>query len=64
MYGGLLNSFLTPKPPAAESKIIVFHGSPNPPEALNGCWGSQHVPWYKKYYKTVKPTKWIADYWY
>lgn len=64
MYGGFLNSFLTPKMPPAGSKIIVFHGSPNPPEALNGEWGSQHVPWYKKFYKTVKPTKWIADYWY
>lgn len=62
MPGGILNSFVTPThiPPGA--KIIVFHGNPNPPEAIAGEWGIP-VPWYKKWYKTVKPTAWIAEYW-
>jgi hypothetical protein len=64
MPGGILNSFITPSRIPKNAKVIVFHGSPNPPEALAGVWGTQHVPWYKKFYKTVKPTKWIADYWY
>ena len=63
MPGGILNSFLTPTKIPKNSKIIVFHGSPNPPEAIAGVWG-RPVPWYKKFYKTVKPTKWLADYWY
>lgn len=62
MPGGILNSFITPTKIPENARIIVFHGSPNPPEALAGVWGAP-VPWYKKLYKTVKPTKWIADYW-
>lgn len=63
MPGGLLNSFLEPTKIPEEAKIIAFHGNPNPPDALRGEWGAP-VPWYKKWYKTVKPTRWIADYWY
>ncbi|BCO09815.1 hypothetical protein GF1_21910 [Desulfolithobacter dissulfuricans] len=63
MPGGILNSFMTPTKIPEGAKIIVFHGSPNPPDAIQGVWGQQYVPWYKKFYKTVKPTRWIADYW-
>lgn len=63
MPGGILNSFLEPTKIPMGAKIIAFHGNPNPPDALRGVWGAP-VPWYKKWYKTVKPTKWIADYWY
>ena len=62
MPGGLLNSFLTPTKIPPGAKIIVFHGNPNPPDALAGRWG-KHVPWFKKFYKTVKPTRWIAEHW-
>ncbi len=64
MPGGILNSFVTPtkdKIPKG-TKIVAFHGDPNPAEAMEGVWGSA-VPWYKRWYKTVKPTKWIAEYW-
>jgi hypothetical protein len=63
MPGGILNSFITPRKIPDGAKIIDFHGHPKPPEAIAGVWGID-VPWYKKLYKTVKPTKWIADYWY
>jgi len=41
-------------PPKA--KIIIFHGLPNPPEAINGKSG--------KWYRFIRPTKWIKDHWY
>ncbi len=62
MPGGLLNSIVTPTKIPENVKIIVFHGTPNPINAINGVWGTP-VPWYKKFYKTVKPTQWVADYW-
>ncbi|TBV80068.1 MAG: hypothetical protein EYX74_05890 [Desulfobulbaceae bacterium] len=60
--GGILNSLITPTKIPAKARVIVFHGNPNPPDALAGVWG-RPVPWYKRFYKTVKPTKWIAEYW-
>ena len=44
------------------AKIIVFHGCPNPPDAIKGQWGKQ-LPWYKRWYKRVAPTAWVAEYW-
>jgi len=44
------------------AKIIVFHGSPNPPDAIKGQWGKK-VPWYKRWYKRVSPTPWVAEHW-
>jgi hypothetical protein len=49
-----LNHFLVPKFPAY-TKIIVFHGIPNPEEAMAGQG--------KNFYRQVKPTPWIADHW-
>ncbi|TCO10924.1 glycosyltransferase family protein [Natronoflexus pectinivorans] len=37
------------------SKVIVFHGKPNPPEAIKGISG--------KWYRRVAPVKWIEEYW-
>ncbi len=62
MPGGFFNSLMTPTKIPRNAKIIVFHGNPNPPQAIAGVWGKP-VPWYKKFYKTVKPTQWIAEYW-
>jgi hypothetical protein len=62
MPGGFLNSFMTPTKIPPHSKIIVFHGAPNPPDAIAGRWGIP-VPWYKRFYKTVKPTRWVAEHW-
>ncbi len=62
MPGGIMNSFKTPTHIPENARIIVFHGNPNPPDAIAGRWGAK-VPWYKKWYKTVKPTPWIAEHW-
>jgi len=37
------------------AKIILFHGLPNPPDAIQGISG--------KWYRYIKPTPWIKDYW-
>ncbi len=37
------------------AKVIVFHGHPHPDEAIKGKSG--------KWYRTVRPTAWIEDYW-
>jgi len=62
MPGGVLNSFMQPTKIPKDAKVIVFHGNPNPHEAIAGVWGTP-VPWYKRFYKTVKPTAWLAEHW-
>ena len=37
------------------SRIILFHGLPNPPEAITGHSG--------KWYRHIQPSPWIKDYW-
>ena len=37
------------------AKIIIFHGLPNPPEAINGISG--------KWYRHIQPAPWIAEHW-
>ena len=37
------------------AKIILFHGLPNPPEAIKGVSG--------KWYRHIQPAPWIKDYW-
>jgi hypothetical protein len=37
------------------AKIILFHGLPNPPEAIKGISG--------KWYRHIKPSLWIEKYW-
>lgn len=53
-------------PEDPELKIIVFHGYPNPEEALQGRWPDKKKHrWklWKKIYKHVRPTKWVGEYW-
>jgi hypothetical protein len=45
-----------------QARVIVFHGRPNPPDALVGQWGSK-VVWYKRWHKRCAPTPWIAQHW-
>jgi hypothetical protein len=48
-------------PRAPDNAVIVaFHGKPDPDEARDGLWPA---PVYKKFYKTVRPTPWIAHFW-
>jgi len=47
--------FFTPKKPET-GKIVVFHGDVNPEGAIVG----QGDRWYRR----IRPAKWVADYWY
>lgn len=49
-----LNLFMMPQPP--KTKILVFHGNPDPDEAIAGFKGR------KLHHKTL-PCPWIKDYW-
>lgn len=62
---GPLRHFITPKIPKNKPglKVIVFHGIPNPREAINGIWELKKAQKWKKLYKVCKPTKWIEAYW-
>ena len=42
------------------ARIVVFHGHPNPHEAMTGEWPA---PWHKRSYKFLRPVPWIADHW-
>jgi len=37
------------------AKVIIFHGLPNPPEAIKGISG--------KWYRHIQPSLWIAQHW-
>jgi hypothetical protein len=55
-----LNFFTAPKLPA-ETRIVAFTGKPDQDEAMRGEWPVKAV--WKKIYKHVRPTPWIADHW-
>ena len=50
------------EPPALPpgTKVVIFTGKPDPDEARDGKWPG---PWYKKLYRTIRPTPWIAEHW-
>lgn len=50
-----VNYFSMPTIPKG-AKIIIFHGHPEPHEAIAGIT--------EKWYRPVKPTQWVKDYWY
>lgn len=54
-----MNLFIEPPLPQ-NAKIVAFHGKPDPIDAMYGKWPA---PWYKRFYKQVKPTQWIATHW-
>lgn len=62
---GPLRHFIVPKIPSDRPglKVIVFHGIPNPPEAIKGIWPLKNGEKWKRLYKVCKPTKWIEKYW-
>jgi len=49
-----LSHVRTPRLPDG-SRVVVFHGRPNPEEALAGRGG--------RWYRPILPTPWVADYW-
>ena len=56
-----LRFFKTPKEPAPATKITLFHGPVNPPNAIRGEWPGKY-PFWKKWYKTVRPSPWVEKY--
>ncbi|MEM9412934.1 MAG: glycosyltransferase, partial [Planctomycetota bacterium] len=50
-----LKSWLYPPEQPEDAKIIVFHGNPNPPDAIAGRSG--------KWYRKVLPTRWVEEHW-
>lgn len=54
-----LNFLTTPKLPP-QVRLVAFTGKPDPDEAREGRWPA---PWYKKTYKYVRPSPWIAEHW-
>ncbi|MDQ8192075.1 hypothetical protein [Roseibacillus persicicus] len=50
-----LNLLMAPREPKS-AQVVVFHGRPDPDEALNGFEG-------KKLHHRTKPAKWIEKYW-
>ncbi len=54
MWKGPLGLFLRPRLPEG-ARIVVFHGHPNPEEAMEGRSGS--------WKRVMRPTPWIRDHW-
>lgn len=48
-----------PTPPAG-AKVVIFPGKPDPDDAAVGRWPA---PWYKQWYKTLRPAPWIDQHW-
>jgi len=53
--GGPLNRLL-PSRPTEGARVVVFHGEPNPDDALAGRWPGA-------WWKGLRPATWIADHW-
>ena len=54
-------NFVRPPTLPAETRIVAFTGRPDPHEARDGIWPVK-AGW-KKLYKHVRPTPWIAEHW-
>lgn len=55
-----LNFLVTPPLPNS-TKIVAFTGKPDPDEARDGHWPTPAL--WKRLYKHVRPTPWIAEHW-
>ena len=53
-----LRPLVTPKLPK-DTKILAFHGDPKLSDAIEGKW---KAPFWKKFYKTIKPSPWLKKY--
>lgn len=43
-----------------DTKIVIFTGKPDPDEARDGKWPA---PLHKRFYRVLKPTRWIGEHW-
>lgn len=53
--------FVAPYPPPASAKIVAFTGKPDQDEAAAGIWPEAKLR--KRFYKQIRPARWIADIW-
>lgn len=66
---GPLRHFIVPSMPSnrPDLKAVVFHGVPNPKEAIDGVWlekgGTKPLKSWKRIYKACRPTPWVEEYW-
>jgi hypothetical protein len=44
-----------------QTRVVCFTGLPNPDHARDGVWPTD--AWYKRVYKHVRPTPWVAEHW-
>jgi hypothetical protein len=58
----LLRHFIAPKLPP-KAKLIAFHGDPKVSDAIAGRWADDEGKSYKKIYKSILPSPWLADFW-
>ncbi|MDT8407368.1 MAG: glycosyl transferase [Methylococcales bacterium] len=51
------------RPPALPetARVVAFPGEPNPDQAIAGLWPAKKS--YKKIYKHILPTDWVAEHW-
>ena len=56
-----LNKILAPWRPSGKASLVVFHGQPDLPQALEGYYLKYDKP--VKPHLTCKPAKWIMEYW-
>lgn len=52
---GAIGSWFTESRVPDNARVIIFHGNPNPDDAIRGKSG--------KWYRHVKPANWIRQYW-
>ncbi len=55
------NFYTVAPPPGADARVVCFPGFPNPDHARDGVWPTEFF--YKRLYKYVRPTPWIAEHW-
>ncbi|MCA9059564.1 MAG: hypothetical protein KDA85_13750 [Planctomycetaceae bacterium] len=56
---GIQRWFREPQLPTG-ARVVAFPGRPNPHEAVAGHWP---CPWYKRFYKHVRPATWLREVW-
>ena len=54
-------NFLLAPPLPKTARVIAFTGKPDPDEAVHGIWPVRAT--WKRLYKHVRPTRWIAEHW-
>ncbi len=57
-----LNWLVTPAIPPG-TRIVVFHGAPNPDDAMVGRWPVKRERPLGRIYKHIRPVPWVGEHW-